>query len=302
MAPVRWLSSLVFTVTIVPALLAESHCPGNIASLPFRLLIGYHIVVPVYINQSGPYEFLLDTGTRMTMLGSSLADELHLEAQGAAGVVGLGFRGSASLTQLDTLEAGSHAMAKQMVLVYGSLNLRAIDPHIRGILGEDFLEHFDMLIDYAHNQLCLDDTAVMRSNVRGPHIALLATLRANDNVTVPKLLIIAAHLSGETRPVRLMLDSGANVPCLYNSSLYVNSQLMPFLVWNGPNGEQKLLSALPLQEVKIGSLELRDVTFFTLPPARQDSSNKEFDGFLSMILFRSVFISYVEHFAVLQPR
>lgn len=142
----------------------------------------------------------------------------------------------------------------------------------------------------------------MRSKVSGPRIALLATVPANDPATVPNLLIIAAHLSGETRPIRLMLDSGSNVSFLYNSPLYVNSQLMPFLVWNGPNGEQKLLSALPPQEVKIGSLELPDVTFFTLPPARRDSSNKRFDGFLSMNLFRSVFISYVEHFAILQPR
>lgn len=243
MTPVRWLSSLLLTATIVPALLAESHCPGNVASLPFRLLIGYHIVVPVYINRSGPYEFLLDTGTRMTMVGASLADELHLEAQGPAGVVGLGFRGSASPTRLDILEAGSHAMAGQRVLVFRSLNLRSVDPHIRGILGEDFLEHFDMLIDYAHNQLCLDDTAVMRSNLKGPRIALLPTVRANDTAALPNLLIIAAHLSGETRPVRLMLDSGTNVPCLYNSSLHVNSQRMPFLVWNAPDGEQKLLSA-----------------------------------------------------------
>jgi hypothetical protein len=30
-------ASLVFAATIVPALPAETHCPGNVASLPFRL-------------------------------------------------------------------------------------------------------------------------------------------------------------------------------------------------------------------------------------------------------------------------
>ncbi len=32
--------------------------------------------------------------------------------------------------------------------------------NIQGILGEDFLEHFDMLIDNVHSLLCLDDSAV----------------------------------------------------------------------------------------------------------------------------------------------
>jgi hypothetical protein len=94
------------------------------------------------------------------------------------------------------------------------LNLRSLDHHVRGILGEDFLEHFDLLIDYAHRLLCFDDSAVMRAEVKGPHIALVASAQTADRAPLPKLLIIAARLSGETRPVRLVLDSGANIPYL----------------------------------------------------------------------------------------
>jgi len=306
MTTFKWFASLVLTATFVPALLAESHCPGNVASLPFRLVNRHQIVLPVSINHSGPYDFLLDTGTQITMVGPSLAAELHLNTTGAAVVSGAGFHESASFTQLDLLEAGSHAVANQKVIVYGLLNLRNVDPHIRGILGEDFLGHFDMLIDYAHRLVCLDNSAVMRSEVKGPHIALVTPAQTADGTPLPKLLIIAARLSGETQPVRLMLDSGANIPYLYNTSQHLVPQPTSFggmsLVGSGADGDQKVFSALPPQQVKIGSLELPSVTFLTLAYARKDSRTSEFDGLLTMDLFRRVFISHADHFAVLEPR
>ena len=152
----KWFASLVLAATIVPTLAAETHCPGNVASLPFRFVNRHQIVLAVSINHTGPYNFLLDTGTQITMIDPSLAAELHLDTQGAAVVAGAGSRQSASFAQLDLLEAGSHAVANQKVLVYDLQNLHSADLHIQGILGEDFLEHFDMLIDNAHNLLCLD--------------------------------------------------------------------------------------------------------------------------------------------------
>jgi Aspartyl protease len=306
MTTFKWFGSLVLIATIAPTLLAESHCPGNVESLPFRLVNRHQIVLAVSINHSGPYDFLLDTGTQLTVMGPSLAAELHLNTTGAAVVSGAGFHESASFTQLDLLEAGAHAVENQKVLVYGLLNLRTVDTHIRGILGEDFLQHFDMLIDYGHRLVCLDNSSVMRSEVKGPHIALVTPAQAADGAPLPKLLIIAARLSGETQPVRLMLDSGANIPYLYNTSQHLVPQRTSFggmsLVGSGANGDQKVFSALPPQEVKIGSLKLPSVTFLTLAYAGKDSRTSEFDGLLTMDLFRRVFISHADHFAVLEPR
>ena len=61
MTTFRWFASLVLAATIVPAPAAETHCPGNVASLPFRLVNRHQIVVAVSINHTGPYNFLLDT-------------------------------------------------------------------------------------------------------------------------------------------------------------------------------------------------------------------------------------------------
>ena len=146
----------------------------------------------------------------------------------------------------------------------------------------------------------------MRTEVKGPHIALVASAQTADGAPLPKLLIIAARLSGEPRPVRLVLDSGANIPYLYNTSQRLVPQRTSFggtsLVGSGADGDQKVFSALPPQQVKIGSLELPSVTFLTLAYARRDSRISDFDGLLTMDLFRRVFISHADHFAVLEPR
>ena len=149
----------------------------------------------------------------------------------------------------------------------------------------------------------------MRAEVKGPHIALVTPAQTADGAPLPKLLIIAARLSGETRPVRLMLDSGANIPYLYNTSQRLVTQPMApssfggtSLVGCGVDGDQHVFFAQPPQKVKIGSVELPSVTFFTLAYPRKDSHTTEFDGLLTTDLFRRVFISHADKFAVLEPR
>jgi hypothetical protein len=46
-------------------------------------------------------------------------------------------------------------------------HLQAADPRIRGILGGNFLEQFDVLIDYPHTILYLDNAKVMQPQIKG---------------------------------------------------------------------------------------------------------------------------------------
>jgi len=106
------------------------------------------------------------------------------------------------------------------------------------------------------------------------------------------------------RPIRLKLDSGATASVLYNPAKYQAPRLVRSGTrrGNGTNGEQRNLSGLPAQQVKIDSLELRAVPFFVLAAKGNDPANADFDGLLSTGLFRRVFISHAEHFAVLEAQ
>jgi hypothetical protein len=229
--------------------------------------------LPVSINHTGPYTFQLDSGTQITIIDSSLAAQLHLATQGAAEVAGVGSRQSASFTRLDLVEAGSVAVANQNVLVYNLQNLHPAGQRIQGVLGEDFLEHFDVLIDNAHRLLCLDSSAAMRAEMKGSRIPLVAT-GERDGVALPGLLIVAVSLSRAMRPVRLLLDSGTETPKLYNISQYMVLQVSNHLLLRvrGVDGVQQILSPLPPQNVSIASLELPPVAFFALAGVQKDST------------------------------
>jgi hypothetical protein len=299
MSTFKGFASLVLAATLASTLSAETRCPGNVASVPLHVVNRYLLIVAVSVNHSGPYNFLLDTGTQTTVVDTALAAELHLETQGAAAVAGVGFQTSASSANLDLIEAGSHSVANQKVLVFGLENLQAIDLHIRGILGEDFLEHFDMLMDNGHNMLCLDDTAALRASVKGQHIALA---QSASSAVVSNSLIVEAKLSDGKRPVRLWLDSGSNVAFLYNPSEYLAQRTIQkaALQGTGGNAAQQSFSALAAQDVKIGSLELLNVSFLTPANAQQNQSITEFDGILTTWLFKRVFIDHSDHFAILE--
>jgi hypothetical protein len=304
MTSFKWLVSFALAATSVPALAAKNHCPGNVASVPLHLLNGYLMIVPVSVNHSGPYQFLLDTGTQTTTVDPSLAVRLGLTTQGAESIAGVGFQTSASFAQLNLLETGSHIVANQRVLVYGLRNFQSAGLNIQGVLGEDFLEHFDVLIDNAHGLLCLDDSAAMRTGVKGPHIALVAPAQTPGRAPLSRSLIVESRLSDAMRPVRLWLDSGTNVPFLYNPSEYLprrTSQNAP-QPGTGANGQQRVYVALPPQDLKIGPLEMQKVAFFTFAGASKDSRIPEFDGLVTTGLFGRIFICHADHFVVLEPR
>jgi hypothetical protein len=301
MANFKWFASLVLAATMVPTLPAETHCPGNVASVPLRLVNRYQMIVPMLVNHAGPYNFLLDTGSQITMVDTSLAASLVLATQGTAEVVSVGMHASASFAQLDLLEAGSHSVANQKVLVYDLKNLRATGLDVQGVLGEDFLEQFDMLIDNAHRLLCLDEAGSMRTEVKGTHVALEDPASTTDNA-LPKPLIVVTRLSDGRRPIRLKLDSGSNVSFLYNTDEYMALGLFRGAsLHGGASGPQRTFMALPPQNVRIGSAEIQNVPFTTLVGAQKDSRTSNFDGLLTMGLFRKIFIDHADHFAVLQP-
>ena len=66
---------------------AETRCPGNITGLRPRIVAGALLVIPVKINQSGPFDFMVDTGSQLNVIDPALAAQLNLKAQGTVGLV-----------------------------------------------------------------------------------------------------------------------------------------------------------------------------------------------------------------------
>jgi hypothetical protein len=170
---------VLLIATCIPATLnAETGCPANITAIPFHNVNRHEMIVEVSINHSGPYDFLFDTGTQVTVVDQSLASELHLEVKGKAAVAGISFQGPAILSQLDDVELGDHGAINQGVLVYDMKRLQSAGYAIRGLLGADFLSRFDVLINNALKVVCVDDTGAMLQGVIGERTARVAPVGA----------------------------------------------------------------------------------------------------------------------------
>ena len=166
----------LFLAALIPATLhAETGCPANVKAIPFHNINSHEMVLAVSINHAGPFAFLLDTGTQMTVVDQSLAAELNLRSTGKADVAGVSFKGAARFAQLDVLEVGDHLVADQGVLVYDMSSVQDAGFGVRGLLGEDFLARYDVLINNTHKVVCMDDTGTMRAGINGEHAALNST-------------------------------------------------------------------------------------------------------------------------------
>lgn len=307
MKTLKQLSFLVLEaifVPIVPMLAAELRCPGNVAGLPFQLVHGSQIITPAMINHTGPYDFLVDTGTDITMIDPWLAAKLQLKSQDEARVFAVSSEMRASFSQLELIEVGPHATANQQVVVRKLDYSLGADVHIRGILGANFLGRFDVLIDNEHKMLCLDGTRAMQRAMKGEHIALVPRTPPADQEWSPALLLLAVHLpSIGSKPLLLKLDSGSNVPLLYDPAKYrpVGLWETRLLRGQGLDGIVRTFIRLPTQEMRIGNLIFPDISFTTFLGTNRHGFRGERDGLLPTSLFRSLYIGYADRFVVLVP-
>ena len=82
MSPIRRFGLIFVLFVCVSSLPAIASPATTEATAKIRIVKDFMIVVPVTINGSGPYDFLLDTGSTNTMLDQKLADELDASSRG----------------------------------------------------------------------------------------------------------------------------------------------------------------------------------------------------------------------------
>jgi hypothetical protein len=203
------------------------------------------------------------------------------------------------------LEAASHVVEKPLVVVQDFGQIQAADSRIRGVLGENFLAHFDLLIDYGRKLLCLDETKVMRDEVHGERIPLMTPLHSGSELPFTERLVIPVLLSGiGTRPILLQLDSGSDGPLLYRA---IKERELRILNQATPRGTtvsqaQQAFADLPPQNMRIGSRTLSRVSLATPVTPGRDVPSRQEDGLLPTLLFQRVFISASDHYVVFDSR
>jgi hypothetical protein len=284
---------------------AETRCPGNIGGLRPRIVAGALLVIPVKINQSGPFDFMVDTGSQLNVIDPALAAQLNLKSQGTVGLVATAAYSQASVGVLDSLQAGSQLVLHPLVVTQDLRPIQAADPRIRGVLGENFLAHFDVLIDYSRGLLCLDEAKLMEKYVRGERIPLVNSRRPETELPFSERLVVSVNLSGTgTRPILLQVDSGSDGPILYAGNRELEQPLLKRAKLQGPeiSDARRAFAVLPAQDMKIGSRTVRKVAFVTPASKSQNVPDREEDGILATVLFQRVYVSHSDRFVIFDPR
>lgn len=113
-------------------------------------------LVPIFVNNQGPFAFALDTGASQSLVDKPIADQLNLPVIGQAGqVTGVTGAEEAMIVAVQQWRMGGVVLPPIPAI---SLNLPnpSEGPRIEGLLGSDILSRFGAItVDYEREQLVL---------------------------------------------------------------------------------------------------------------------------------------------------
>jgi Aspartyl protease len=270
----------------------------NASTVHFELRAGSLIALPVMVNGAGPFEFLLDTGTTETVVDSALADQLKLPITG--GLVAATLRKSSTLltAHADKLEVADASVRNLDLLVAPMSGILSQYPGVRGILGEDFLRNFDLLLDNRHRLLQLQQgPGLMEETLTGQHVPLHTRGSDLRGATENRLILAVNVPQLQAETLSFQLDSGASALVLF-SSAYRGPPSPPGVnvsiatVTAGSPAYKHQLTAL-----SVGNISLGNVLVVSSP----QTTTMDVDGLLPTILFHRIYISHSGGFAIFNP-
>ncbi|MEO1489531.1 MAG: aspartyl protease family protein [Pseudomonadota bacterium] len=154
------------------------------------------LTVPVMIEGSGPFNFMIDTGSQATAVTHEINNSLSLAPLGTATLVGMASRRPVDVVEVDTLTVGSHEVYDLVSPVLHKTHVGA-----DGILGLDTLQDFRVLLDFREESIAVEDVSSKSPSRRGFEIVVRARKELGQ------LLITNALVEGVKATV--IIDTGA---------------------------------------------------------------------------------------------
>jgi hypothetical protein len=267
-------------VAVTLTLVASSASPnfasaGSLPSVRFSFDEHGAVIIPVLVNGSGPFRFLVDTGSNASAISDQLATRLQTPVVAKAEVVTPAGRAVQAVGRIERLEVGNVAAEAMVATILPAAALAAAAPGLDGVLGQDFLRTRAFTLDYRHQTLTWNAPVDDRDAVRLP----LVMREGRVLVELPQ---------GNDRVVRLVPDSGSDGLVLFTRGgdaplpidlLPARTQLTSLA---GSTGVRPAI----VRQLKIGTMTLRDQPAITV--ARTETDAPDGDGLLPLHRFSSV--------------
>jgi Aspartyl protease len=258
--------------------------PGN--TLPVRTLRGYLMIVGVFIDDRGPFDFLVDTGTNSTLLDPDLAAELQLVPKDRLRLASLASSASVPRYFLQKIKAGPATLSNLEALAMPLPQLQSLDKNIRGILGMNFLLHFSFRLDFEHSAMELypfPETAHVPAGLRVP-------VEINES----RLLVALVSHAAPRGSWKLALDSGIPQFLVFQDRFAPPDAVPPrcassnCLMQVSTNLSQQAASTSLLHDLTLSEARLPDQEIVVLRNDLQKPADPQ-DGLLPAAPFHSVF-------------
>jgi hypothetical protein len=257
-----------------------------------RLLGGRLPVVPVRIDDQGPFDFLLDPGTNSTLLTPGLAERLRLRPTDRVTLITVAGECDVPRARLRKVEVGGNISADVEALVSGLEPLRRLDPRISGVLGQNFLERFNYTLDYDGRAINFEGGGVPPEGERVPFA-----------IDEGKLIVAAFPGPPAARAWRLVLDAAADNLVIFDDppgarALSLRAGGASLLQTEAGSGETR---SARLRSLRVGGSRLEDVPVALLRGAAGGAARGE-DGLLPTSLFRAIYFNHTGGYVIFNPK
>ena len=254
----------------------------------------YLLVVPVFVNGRGPYDFVVDTGTSTTLIDPELASENAVQPVDRLILKTPAGETAVPRCFLDTVSMGSEFQNHVETLVQPLAELRSLDHRVRGVLGMNFFRQFSFLIDYKHTFVEL--------------FASSDTLDVKDQTEVPvefsqgEMLIRVASKSAPQGSWQLTLDSGIAQPLIFRNHILpaASRKMEAGMMRVSTNTSQRSADVVVVNEIDFAGSRLHYVPFVVL---RKDLTSQDApgDGLLPTSLFHAILFDRENSSVILNP-
>jgi predicted aspartyl protease len=268
-----------------------------LASQPVKFKqLNHLVIVPVFINGTGPLDFIFDTGASLTVIDQELISQLGLTAIGAAHVNTVSGSKVMPRYRLDSLAVGTTSVENLTVTSTKMSEIHSISSRIRGILGQNFLSGVNYILNYRDRRIDFEENDGFQKRLLGNRMPVERDRR--------RVLVVAKHSSSAKGGARLVIDSGAANIVIFGSSresgLDIETDAGGMINASTITGSQMLVTArmrkLQIGEEKLANLAVRIVESRAVREGRLEH------GLMPASLFRAIYFNNKENFVILNPK
>jgi hypothetical protein len=275
-----------------------SLAPAQILPTCIRMVsIADKKIVPVSINGSGPYNFLLDTGSNVTLVDRQLLRELRISGTDPVSIVTvLGETNQQRGMSARSLSIGGLSVQHVALTTFDGL----LDGRVQGVLGLNFLEHFDLLIDNGQQTLTLDPGLNLAASLAGERLQI-SRLGIFKLAPTPDRLVVKLKVpSYLQKPLFFLVDSGANTAVLYPSQGGMAIRAMQGSQLADLAGlDRRQTCRIQKATVELGTEKLRGIDLAACEGLTRNKMDT--DGVLPTRVFNRLFISYKGGYMIANP-